>query len=151
MSQVFEVQCKACQSIFDLDQDPSVSNFTCPCISKEGSTVFKNYFITCSVNRRHHYWSNRSEDCKFCLDETENKRALITIKHEGIKINGQSVPLTFEKPQTPISPDQIKQIMVSNSEQEKKDRDLKIISLLEQLVKQNQEPEIIANELRDDK
>src|SRR6185437_16336027 len=95
MSQVFEVQCLHCQSIFDLDQDPNVSKFNCPCLTREGSTVFKKYWITCSINRRHHYWANHSEDCKHCAEE-KAKKPIISLRNEGVSAHGVKVKMVDE-------------------------------------------------------
>lgn len=95
MSQIFEVACKQCQAIHDLDQDPGVMNWNCPCVTGEGSTLLKAYWITCSINRRHHYWSNRSEDCKICAEEKANK-PIMSVRNEGVSVHGVKVKMADE-------------------------------------------------------
>jgi hypothetical protein len=130
---VYEVECKFCASLFDTDN----LNFICPCQSKEGSTVFKKYWIICDKNRWHHYWSNRSEDCKICLDE---KIPIITIKHEGLKINGEIVKPSIERPDqsllTSIGFEQRNNI-IKQLEQEKQTQ----LQILDELKKINQSRE----------
>ena len=153
LSQIFEVACKQCQAIHDLDQDPGVINWNCPCVTGEGSTLLKAYWITCSINRRHHYWSNRSEDCKLCADEKANK-PIISLKNLGVTVHGEKIPVVDEsKPAEPL-PYGVMFDALKKEPNNQKNREDEIISLLQdikQILTPRQEPDTIANELRDDK
>lgn len=141
MYSIEQLGCKECGRVrknVKIDWNPNEFPHRNPCICSNPPNQFYKFYL-CEKNRDHDAWRPRSqESCPTC----EAEKKLITFKHLGVKANGQSVPLASDFAiREPLTTVQIEQIMVANSEQKKKDRELKIISLLEQIAKQNQPSE----------
>jgi hypothetical protein len=137
MSQVFEVLCHKCSGIFDLPSDPG-KTWLCEC-QKSPPSPFKRYWIACQINPRHRYYANRAEDCKFCTEEKENKKALITLEHKGLRIDGETIKPTFERHDqsllTSIGIERDAKIIqnIKQDKQDQKDRFDQIIQLLKSI------------------